>query len=222
MDSNRFDHVARAVATSGSRRHLLGGLLMGALVSLKSRITAADDSGTAIADASGGNHNHATAADPATGGNDRARDHDTEDGDRDDNRDAKDGNRGDQNDAGSAPDAQCLCATGTCYGAGEQCCPRRDPQDEETQIGSTCCVSSTTACACGDCVEFCPLDEPFASVCDCICPPQTVHCTLVDQRDRPNTCCTTDQECCVVGSGVTAVNRCCPEGTCIVGVGCGP
>ncbi len=62
MDAGRFDRLARAVGNRGSRRRLLGGLLAGALGSLSLRTTAADDSGTAIADASGGDTNLATVA----------------------------------------------------------------------------------------------------------------------------------------------------------------
>ncbi len=74
MDDGGFDRLVRAVAMRGSRRRVLGGLLAGALGSLRVRPTAADDSGTAIADASGGNHNATTVTDPATGGNDHDRD----------------------------------------------------------------------------------------------------------------------------------------------------
>jgi hypothetical protein len=73
MEGKRFDQLARAVATSGSRRRLLGAVLTGALGSLRIHATSADD-GIAIADASGGDHNVATVVDPAPSGNDR--DHD--------------------------------------------------------------------------------------------------------------------------------------------------
>jgi hypothetical protein len=85
MEGTRFDHLARALATSGSRRRVLGAVLVGALGSLWTRATAADDSGTAIADASGGDHNLATVVDPATGEHDRNRDNNS-DKDRDDER----------------------------------------------------------------------------------------------------------------------------------------
>jgi hypothetical protein len=71
MEGKRFDQFARAVATSGSRRRVLAGFLAAALASLRVRTTSADDDGTAIADASGGDHNVATVVDPATGANDR-------------------------------------------------------------------------------------------------------------------------------------------------------
>ncbi len=63
MEGKRFDHLARAVATGGSRRQVLAAVLAGALGSLRiCTATADDDSGIAIADASGGDHNLATAA----------------------------------------------------------------------------------------------------------------------------------------------------------------
>src|SRR3954466_7254209 len=69
MEGTRFDYLARAVATSGSRRQVLRALLAGALGSLRLRATSADESGTVIADAGGGDDNLATG-DEATGGND--------------------------------------------------------------------------------------------------------------------------------------------------------
>src|SRR4051794_12065097 len=77
MDGTRFDQLVRTVAVSGSRRRLLGALLAGALGSLRLRTTAADDSGTAIADASGGNDNLASAVDQASSGQDHNHDRDS-------------------------------------------------------------------------------------------------------------------------------------------------
>jgi hypothetical protein len=125
MEGKRFDQLARAAATSGSRRRVLSAVLAGGLTGLWARVTAADDSGTAIADASGGNHNQATATDPASGRNEH-HDRDDADGDRDDERNAKDDNREDKENVGGAPDeggapdqggaadSSCLCSSGTC------------------------------------------------------------------------------------------------------------
>jgi hypothetical protein len=55
MEGYRFDYLARTVASSGSRRRVLGALLAGALGGLRLRATRADERGTAIAHASGGN-----------------------------------------------------------------------------------------------------------------------------------------------------------------------
>src|SRR5215210_2392874 len=63
MEGTRFDYLARTVATSGSRRRVLGALLAGALGGLRLRATRADERGTAIADASGGNDNLAGVVD---------------------------------------------------------------------------------------------------------------------------------------------------------------
>ena len=118
MEGKRFDQLARTLATSGSRRRVLGGFLTGVLGGLRIRPASADDSGTSIADASGGDHNHATAAEPGANGNDQDRDHDGNDGDHD--------NGNDGNGGGSPRASQCLCSSETCCGQGEQCCDRFD------------------------------------------------------------------------------------------------
>src|SRR5215203_293359 len=79
VEGKRFDQLARTVGTSGSRRRLLGALLVAALGGLRLRVATADDDGTVIADASGGNHNHATVIDPPTGQHDCNRDNDRND-----------------------------------------------------------------------------------------------------------------------------------------------
>ena len=204
MEGKRFDQLARTLATSGSRRRVLGGFLTGVLGGLRIRPASADDSGTTIADASGGDHNHATAAEPGANGNDQDRDHD---------------NGNDGNGGGSPRASQCLCSSETCCGQGEQCCDRFD-QGSEAPIGSICC-DSDTSCACGDCVPFCEFDEPFAP-CDCNCRPGAKTCSLSTEQKNPNTCCREDEDCCRVGGtdDWDAVNVCCPEGTCTPGVGC--
>jgi hypothetical protein len=232
MEGKRFDQFARAVATSGSRRRVLAGFLAAALGSLRVRTTSADDDGTAIADASGGDHNVATVVDPATGrqdhDHDRDRDHDRDhDHDDDHDRENDDDNGNDENDAsgapdeGGAPDAPCLCSSETCCASDQTCCDLFDGGGE-SPVGSICCESDTS-CACGDCVPFCTRDVPFQT-CECNCRPGLKHCTLSTNQDRPNTCCDEEEECCVVGDAnePDAINVCCAPGTCIPGEGCTP
>ena len=57
MEGARLDYLARTMATSGSRRRLLGALRVGAMGGLRLRPTRADERGTTIADASGGDDN---------------------------------------------------------------------------------------------------------------------------------------------------------------------
>jgi hypothetical protein len=215
MEGTRFDQLARVMATSGSRRRVLGGFLAGALAGLRIRSTAADDSGTAIADASGGNHNHASAADQASSGQDHDHDHD-----HDHDREHDGGHDHDQGDGARRGAESCPCFEGTCCGRDETCCPQFD--EGETQIGLICCDESTS-CACGDCVPFCDLNVPFAP-CDCNCPPDTQVCTQLDPSTQPFTCCRAGQTCCRVGEGTDAVGTCCDDATqtCTPGVGCSP
>jgi hypothetical protein len=84
MTANRFDSLTRTLATTGTRRGLLGAFLAGVLVTLRihpaaaddsdavigdtSDIVSTDDSGIVIVDASGGDANLAGVVDPATSG----------------------------------------------------------------------------------------------------------------------------------------------------------
>jgi hypothetical protein len=212
MEGKHFDQLVRALATRGSRRRVLGGFLAGALGGLRIRPTAADDSGTAIADASGGNHNLASAADQASAGQDHDQDHDHE---HDDNGGH---DHDDHGDGGRRGAESCPCFEETCCGRNETCCPQFN--DSETQIGLICCDGSTS-CACGDCVPFCDLNVPFAR-CECNCPAGTNTCTQLDPSTQPFTCCRSDQTCCRVGEGADAVGTCCDDATetCTPGVGC--
>src|SRR5215210_6257136 len=113
MDSGRFDALARTFVTTGSRRRMLAGLLAGALVSLRVGSSAADDrddSGTTIADASGGDQNRATVVDPVLNRNDH---------DHDGNDHKKDAADKDKKDEATCPglDEACDADPGT------QCCP---------------------------------------------------------------------------------------------------
>jgi hypothetical protein len=59
MAESRFDRLARALGAGGSRRRLVGAFLAGTLAVRRARTAVAEDeeSGTAIADASGGDGN---------------------------------------------------------------------------------------------------------------------------------------------------------------------
>ena len=185
MEGKRFDQLARAVATRGSRRRVLGGFLA-ALAALRIRATAADDSGTAIADASGGNDNLASAADQASAGQDHDHDHDG-------------GHDTDHGDGGHGGERPCPCFEGTCCGQNETCCNVFDESTDE-QIGLVCC-SASTCCNSGACVEFCPLGETEEDG-DCCCPDDTNHCSNANVQGR-FICCPLDQPACPEGpSGV--------------------
>lgn len=148
MNGKRFDHLARDVAASGSRRRLLGALLAGALGGLRLRITAADDSGTAIADASGGNNNLSTTPEQDTSKIDHdsnpERDHTDDNHDGDDKRHDNGKDRGHEhdgcNDADCPPDestsskgAGFCCDDGFCSCGGE-CCGGPDCWIVTTQV----------------------------------------------------------------------------------------
>ena len=112
MDGMHFDQLTRTMAGRGSRRRVLGTLLVGALGSLRLRPTVADDRGTAIADASGGNHNLASAVDQAPSGQDHNHDH-SHDRNHDNNHD----NNGDNNHDGDGDGD----TNGDCKAPGEAC-----------------------------------------------------------------------------------------------------
>src|SRR5215217_5245491 len=172
MDPRRFDSLTKALSTAGSRRRVLAGVLG----SLRLRTTIADDSGTVIADTSGGDHNQATATDPAPGGHDHNHDNDHNDHDKDHDKDKdKDKDRDQTCDA-------TICATGCCdgttcqtgqyatCGTGGGACVNCDAAIAgctsavcECRAGRGCCVQSgeepafldleCTACCSGDCTQ---------------------------------------------------------------------
>jgi hypothetical protein len=163
MEGKRFDQLVRALATRGSRRRVLGGFLAGTLGGLRIRPSAADDSGTTIADASGGNHNLASAVDQASSG----QDHDHDGGHDNDH----DNDHGDGGHGGAKP---CPCFEGTCCRQNETCCNVFD-QDTDEQIGLVCCDAST-CCNSGACVDFCTLGETEEDG-ECCCPDDSNHCS---------------------------------------------
>ena len=135
VEGKRFDQLARTVGASGSRRRLLGALLVAVLGGLRLRVATADDDGTVIADASGGNHNHATVIDPPTGQHDRNRDNDRNDDEGKDK--AKDEDSGDA-----------LCPPGS----NTFCC--QCTNDSGDDVGCVAAASNIT-----DCPAECGLDN---------------------------------------------------------------
>ena len=151
MEGKRFDQLARTLATSGSRRRVLGGFLTGVLGGLRIRPASADDSGTSIADASGGDHNHASASDQESAGQDH--DHDR-DRDRDNNHD-RDRNNHDHDGAKAfcrfgTTDCECspegsgiFCGTDpsdpvSCQCDGDVC----QPSGPQSTVATSCCSCS--------------------------------------------------------------------------------
>jgi hypothetical protein len=126
------------------------------LASLRVRTTSADDDGTAIADASGGDHNVATVVDPATG----RRDHNRDDGKPDSDEKGHNHDRGnDRDDAGGGQEEP-----NECNGAA---CPP-NPNTTPPEAGF-CCPNGSCSCAggcdCPDCwveqLDKGPDDEPL-------------------------------------------------------------
>jgi hypothetical protein len=151
MEGTRFDQFARTLATSRSRRRVLGAVLAGVLGSLRARPTTADDvddSGTVIADASGGDHNQATVLEPAPVRHDREREPDRDD-DRDEDKDKKKGEDKDS-DPAPAPDNGEDSSEAVCpQGSRTFCCQCTDPIT--TQPFS--CIGSATDIT--DCASEC-------------------------------------------------------------------
>jgi hypothetical protein len=200
MEGKRFDQLARALATSSSRRRVLAGLLAGALGSLRIQATSAQDDGVVIADASGGNDNLATVVDPASAGSNRDSDQNNREKDKD-----QDGERhgcdegacpADESTSSTGPgfccdDGFCSCG-GQCCG-GPDCwffhpdlenleepivietCTRREGCLQCPRSGSQCCVDCTRS---GDCVSpciECP-GEPSRNHCCAKCIDESTQC----------------------------------------------
>jgi hypothetical protein len=184
MEGARFDELARTVASSGSRRRLLGALLAGALGSLRIRATRADESGTEIADASGGNDNLAAVVDRGNGNDTRCQPKSQHEAceDRCD-RVVNDGCGGEidcscdgekvcaeKDGVCCRPEQLCdskraCCRPGETCGPGDACCPTE-----------RVCLPSNTCCAAG---KIC---APGVGVC---CAPENI-CTV---GGVPNACC---------------------------------
>jgi len=136
------------MAARGSRRRVLGTLLVGALGSLRLRPTVADDRGTAIADASGGNHNLATVA--QEDGREQAHDHDNNHNDSNHNDNHQNNNHHDHDSDGdnnSGGDAECKAPGDACGvikgdGADSSCCSGTCVERGQCAVRSGCGLNS--------------------------------------------------------------------------------
>jgi hypothetical protein len=164
MEGTRFDQFARTVATSRSRRRVLGAVLAGVLSSLSTRTTTADDaddSGTVIADASGGNHNYSTVADPApvrtdrepdrTRNEDDEEDDDDKDKDKNKNKDAQEPGEEPVEEPVDEPVEEPVCPSGSTT----FCC-----QCTNAAGNPTACTATTSTIP--DCPSDCGIGNPFA------------------------------------------------------------
>lgn len=237
MEGTRFDRLARSVATSGSRRRVLGAMLAGALGSLRIRATAADDSGTAIADASGGDHNQATVVDPATGGTtpDRHK-NDTQDNEKDEDEDEdKDRDNDASRDCQPESDAE-ACGSQTCGTAVNRCGQSVNCAGCAGCCSGTSCENgdSNGACgtqgvACSDCGaagQTCVENGLCATLCDnpgssagCPCglcignaASQSPATDLVCQDPTADLCAPTDCADCAADRMLCAFSPDCPSG----------
>jgi hypothetical protein len=204
MDGARLDRLARAVATGGSRRRVVGAVLAGVLGSLRPRTTAADDSGATIADASGGDQNRATVVDPATNRNDHDRDRNR---DRDREHDQKKCQPQSRSEAcaghcdqvvndGCGGSFDCTCD-------GQTVCARRDGvccQPERLCDEKRVCCQGSDTCAPED--ICCPPER--------LCLPSNRCCPVGEVCARGGGVCCTPQQVCRVGG---VANACC-TGTC--------
>jgi hypothetical protein len=171
MEGRHFDQLARAVAARGSRRRLLGALLTGGLGSLRLHTTSADEeSGTAIADASGGDHNRATVVEPAPSQNDRDRDrdraHDQDQDrahdrgqDRDQPRDRDSDDDRHTNNGGPVGPACALCG----LVEGPRTCDSGQTVFCDTSTVALCCEFGQDVECCPDCAA--PTPTPIARCC---------------------------------------------------------
>ena len=196
MEGIRFDSLARTMATSGSRRRVLGALLAGALGSLRLRATRADESGTAIADAGGGDDNLAIVVNPATGGNDskpcqpKSQQEACED-------------RCDQvvND-GCGGEIDCTCDGGKVCAEKDGVCCRPEQLCDEKRV----CCPPGEGCGPGD--ACCPKER--------ICTPSDVCCAVSDVCARGGGVCCASQRVCAIG-GVDEACCSAPQ-QCVAGV----
>lgn len=194
MDASDFDRLARAVATRGSRRRVLGGLLAGTLGGLWMRPTAADNSGTVIADASGGDDN-------AAGGNDHDRDNPAREPCQPESERKLCERRCDQVvDDGCGGRIKCTCDGKTvCAPRDGVCC-----RTERLCAGKKECCQGGDTCAPED--ICCPPER--------LCLPSNRCCSGGEVCAPGGGVCCAPQQVCTVGG---VANACC-SGTCIAGV----
>ena len=195
MEETHFDHVARAVAAGASRRRVLGTLLAGALWSLRLRATNADEPGTVIAEAGGGDQNLATVMN-LNPDNDKPCKPDSE---RDRCEDRCDRVVND----GCGGDIKCTCH-------GEKVCARDDGVCCQPDL---VCAGKCDPCregeVCGPGDACCPTERVCRPSNECC--PDGMFCT-----PGGGTCCVPEDPCLVGGAPEPA---CCTNlGTCIGGV----
>lgn len=199
MEPQSFDQLARSLATGGSRRRLLAGVLGGVLASLRARTTTADEGGTVIADASGGDLNRATAIDPATTGNDL--DNDT--------RDRKPCQPDSEHDRcedrcdivvndGCGGELKCSCnGDKVCARDDAVCCqPERLCDDKRVCCkgddvcgpGDACCSSERVCAPSNECCSAGKVCAPGGGVC---CQPENI----CEVGGVPEACCASPAEC---------------------------
>ena len=207
MEPRSFDQLARSIARSGSRRRLLAVVLGGALGSLRARTTTADEGGTIIADARGGDLNRATATDPATG-NDRDHDRDKDTRDRkpcqpDSERERCDGRCDVVVNDGCGGELKCTCdGDRVCARDDAVCCP-----PERLCGGKRVCCKGADVCGPGD--ACCPSERAcFPS--DVCCPAGT-ECTV-----GGGTCCLLEDICRTGGVAAACCDN--PGQQCVNGV----
>ena len=197
MEPQSFDQLARSVARGGSRRRLLAGVLAGALGSLRARPTTADEGGTIIADASGGNRNRATT------------------GNEEDSQDRKpcqpesehercDGRCDVVVNDGCGGELKCTCnGDKVCAQDDAVCCPR-----ERLCDGKRVCCKGDDVCGPGD--ACCPPER--------LCIPSNVCCSASKVcAPGGGVCCLPENVCevggvqnaCCEGQGVQCVNGVC-------------
>jgi hypothetical protein len=193
MEGTRFDYLARSVATSGSRRRVLGALLGGVLGGLRLRATRADERGTAIADASGGDDDLAAIVHR----NDDTRCQPTSRDEACEDRCYRVVNDG------CGGEIDCTCN-------GEKVCARQEGvccQPEQVCNEERVCCPPGETCGPGD--ACCPTERVCLLSNKCCAP--GMFCT-----PGGGTCCTPEDTCIVGGAPQPA---CCTNiGTCIDGV----
>ena len=195
MEETHFDRVAR-VAAGGSRRRVLGALLAGALASLRLHTTSADQPGTVVAEAGGGDHNLATVVEPINYSDKDTRETCQPDSERDRCQGRCD--RVVNDDCGG--EIKCTCD-------GEKVCAREDGVYRQPDL--VCagkCDSGREGEVCGPGDACCPIER----VCrrSNACCPAGMFCT-----PGGGTCCVPEDTCQVGGVPEPA---CCTEiGTCI-------
>jgi hypothetical protein len=201
MEPQSFDQLARFVATSGSRRRLLAGALGGALGSLRARTATADEGGTIIADASGGDLNRATATDPTTTGNDRDKGKGTRDRNPcqpDSERDRCEGRCDIVVNDGCGGELKCTCDDDKVCARDDAVCCRPERLCDGKRVcckgedicgpGDTCCPPERLCIPSDVCCSASKVCAPGGGVC---CLPERV-CTVGGVRDA---CCSFGKAC---------------------------